>query len=535
MGRLIGEEMVGEVKITATTEQYRRWQHQLLSAVDDPDIVVLMGRAIKQRQCIYESAASVFFFNGSDTLTVAYVSAPCLSVANQDPEFPRLIYRTLELWLDNLMLIDRLHHFAYRDLLTGLPNRGHFLQKIERQIASLQQPTTLAVLDLDHFNTIIETIGPTASDQLLCEVATRLRAFFAGQPVELARVAADAFAIMGPTPLIDRQCFLAPFTTPFEINGLSLTVTATCGLAELDSGGNAITALSGAYTALKLAKNRQRGGYERYTSSMSRDIQQRIELLHELGNAIKSDQFFLVFQPQVRLEDSLVVGCEVLLRWRKANGMLVPPDRFIPIAENSGMVISIGEWVFCNACRSLRQLIDLDWQDVVLAVNVSIAQLRDSGFMRMIDAALREFDIPPKNIEIELTETMAMEEIELTLKVIDQLKETGLRVSLDDFGTGFSSLAYLQRLRIDRLKIDRSFVNEIGHSNQGERIAETVVQLGRHLNLEVLAEGVETRAQAQYLLKIGCHLAQGYLYAKPMELEMLLDWFNANYPKIVPV
>jgi EAL domain-containing protein (putative c-di-GMP-specific phosphodiesterase class I) len=259
---------------------------------------------------------------------------------------------------------------------------------------------------------------------------------------------------------------------------------------------------------------------------MGVEIRERVRMMHALRTAFGQNQLFVVYQPQIDLVTRRPVGAEALLRWQTPDGKFISPDRFIPIAEYSGLIIDLGEWVMRTACRELVDLRKAGHHDFMMSINVSQVQFRHPLFLDMLKRALEDTGAPPQNIELEITESMAMEEPDLLIKMLGQIKQTGVSIAIDDFGTGFSSLSYLQRLQIDRLKIDRAFVTEITGSARGSSIAEMVIQLGRNLGLAVIAEGVEDERQAQILQALGCPLAQGFLFARPMTAAALDSWLS---------
>jgi len=302
-------------------------------------------------------------------------------------------------------------------------------------------------------------------------------------------------------------------------------VSATLGLVRLqEHDGSGADALKDADIALKRAKSQQRAGYFYFSRSMGVEIRERVRMMHALRGGFQRGQLFLHYQPQVDLATNRPFGAEALLRWRLEDGRLVPPDRFIPIAEYSGLIVEIGEWVLRQACAELMRLRAAGHRDFTMSVNVSQVQFRHPHFLDMLRRALDDTGAPPEFIELEITESMAMEEPALLVEKLAQVKRTGVSIAIDDFGTGFSSLSHLQRLQVDRLKIDRTFVTEITGSARGSSIAQMVVQLGRNLGLSVIAEGVEDERQAQILRQLGCPLAQGFLYARPLSPEGLLEW-----------
>jgi len=251
-------------------------------------------------------------------------------------------------------------------------------------------------------------------------------------------------------------------------------------------------------------------------------------MMHALRTAFEEKELFVVYQPQIDLATRLPVGAEALLRWRTKDGTFIPPDRFIPIAEYSGLIIEIGERVMREACHELVRLQDLGYNELTMSINVSQVQFRHPRFLDMLGKVLEETQVPASRVELEITESIAMEEPDALIQLLGQIKQTGVSIAIDDFGTGFSSLSYLQRLQVDRLKIDRGFVTEITNASRGSSIAEMVIQLGRNLGLSVVAEGVEDERQASILSALGCPLAQGYLFARPMTVDQLTAWLKDN-------
>jgi EAL domain-containing protein (putative c-di-GMP-specific phosphodiesterase class I) len=288
--------------------------------------------------------------------------------------------------------------------------------------------------------------------------------------------------------------------------------------------GSAADALKDADIALKRAKRQRRGGHFYFSRGMGVEIRERVRLMHALRGGFARGDLFLMYQPQVGLATRRAFGAEALLRWRLDDGRFVPPDRFIPIAEYSGLIIEIGAWVLREACAELVRLRTAGHLDFTMSVNVSQVQFRHPHFLDVLRDALAATGAPPDRVELEITESMAMEEPELLIERLGEIKRTGVSIAIDDFGTGFSSLSYLQRLQVDRLKIDRAFVSEITGAARGSSIAEMVVELGRNLGLDIIAEGVEDERQAQILQSIGCPLAQGFLFSRPLAPDALREW-----------
>jgi diguanylate cyclase (GGDEF)-like protein len=438
--------------------------------------------------------------------------------------------------LDNLSLLTDLQRAAFYDPLTGLPNRTRLVELIDeglgqRAAAGAASPSAgdvLCLIDLDHFAEINDALGHQFGDALLAAVARRLRARL-HPGLQLARIGSDIFCVLGDALEVDPEGIHALFAAPFSIEGQDVQVSSTLGLVRmLEHDGSGADALKDADIALKRAKSRQRGGHFYFSRGMGVEIRERVRLMHALRSGFARGELFLAYQPQVELAAHRPFGAEALLRWRTEDGRLVPPDRFIPIAEYSGLIIEIGEWVLREACKELMRLRAAGYLDFTMSVNVSQVQFRHPGFLEMLRSALADTGAPAERVELEITESMAMEEPDLLIERLAEIKRTGVSIAIDDFGTGFSSLSYLQRLQVDRLKIDRAFVTEITGSARGSSIAEMVIELGRSLGLSIIAEGVEDERQAQILQALGCPLAQGFLFARPLAPEDLLAWLGQD-------
>jgi diguanylate cyclase (GGDEF)-like protein len=432
--------------------------------------------------------------------------------------------------VDNLALLTDLQRAAFYDPLTGLPNRTRLVELIDARLApgDLRRDEVLCLADLDHFAEINDALGHQFGDALLGAVARRLRAELHAD-LQLARIGSDIFCVLGDAGQVDPEAIRALFMAPFSIEGQDLQVSCTLGLVRLlEHDGSGADALKDADIALKRAKSRQRGGHFYFSRGMGVEIRERVRLMHALRSGFARGELFLAYQPQVELAAHRPFGAEALLRWRTEDGRLVPPDRFIPIAEYSGLIIEIGEWVLRQACAELMRLRAAGYLDFTMSVNVSQVQFRHPGFLDMLCRALADTGAPPERIELEITESMAMEEPDLLIERLAAIKHTGVSIAIDDFGTGFSSLSYLQRLQVDRLKIDRAFVTEITGSARGSSIAEMVIELGRNLGLSIIAEGVEDERQAQILQALGCPLAQGFMFSRPLAPEALMEWLGKD-------
>ena len=426
---------------------------------------------------------------------------------------------------------------ALKDPLTWLPNRALFGDRLRQALARGEQTgTTVAVmfLDVDDFKSINDTAGHGAGDRLLIVVAERLRATV--RPADtVARLGGDEFAIVlegleGPHAVVDvAERILEELRAPLIFEGRLLSVTASLGIALLSHGVTGESELvRNADIAMYVAKNSGKGRYALFEASMHQAVMERAELAKDLERAIEHNELRLVYQPVVELENESIVGFEALLRWDHPRLGSIPPLKFIPVAEETGLIQSIGRWVLEEACAQGHAWESLD-VDVArwVSVNVSARQLTDPMFVGDVEAVLRNSGLPAERLILELTESALVGDNDETVRRLHQLGELGVRLALDDFGTGYSSLGYLRRLPIDILKIDKSFVDGTDQGIEEAALAKAILKIAESIGLHCVAEGVEREEQARQLRAAGCELSQGYLFSKPIEaerVEALLVW-----------
>uniref|UniRef100_UPI000D3929BD putative bifunctional diguanylate cyclase/phosphodiesterase n=1 Tax=unclassified Variovorax TaxID=663243 RepID=UPI000D3929BD len=436
-----------------------------------------------------------------------------------------LFCRHLGTLLHQRCLMERLHEYAYFDPLVRLPNRTRFVEKVDECARQGMRHHILALVDIDDFSAANDVMGHRFGDRVLQRVARRLAdALPAG--VLLARLGADTFGVLGPLGQVSPQQLLDCVRQPLAVDGVPHKVSLTCGYVLLPEDVQAGAELvKDATIALKRAKRDHRGQHLQYSAHMGAEARDRALLLSSLRAAIDNAQLFLVYQPQVNLNTHALVGLEALVRWRGEDGSLIPPDRFIPVAEHSGLIVGLGQWVLSTACRAMRELLDAGRAPLRMAVNVSSVQLQDPAFYDIVCAALSHNRLQGHQLELEITESVAALPTQLLESTLAALRAKGISIAIDDFGTGYSSLSYLERLPLDRIKIDGTFVRRLGEA-QGARIAEMIAQLGRKLGLHVLAEGIEDAAALRALLAMDCDEGQGYFIAPPMDRPALLRWLH---------
>jgi diguanylate cyclase (GGDEF)-like protein len=520
--------------------RYAHLINRPLAQLEETRIRKLIERCLNERVTLMEDHGIVLFCPGLSGNDFAAFVAANHPVHDTDRNLVELFCANIGLCGDNISLISRLREAASFDPLVRLPNRLAFIAAIDqvlKESGGIDQ--ALALLDIDRFAEINDMLGHRYGDLLLKEVARRLRNQLPATVV-VARVAGDAFGVLGAEGIIDPQSLRALLHAPVEIDGVESPISFSMGLVCLrDFQTSGAELLKDASIALKRAKaGGQIGQTAYYTPEISDQIRGGALLLHELRLALRMDwkRFYLVYQPQIDLESGKVIGLEALVRWKKEDGAFVPPDQFIPITEHSGLIVTLGQWVLRTALSALKQLRALGLDGIRMAVNVSAVQFRHPDFISSVDQCLRDSGVAPEWLELEITESVAVMGLEFMQDILRELKARRISIAIDDFGTGYSSLSYLDRLPADRLKIDRSFITLIGTDQPGVRITEMVIPLGRHLGMKVLAEGVEEAAQVAQLRLLGCDEIQGYYSGRPMELVMLLDWLakHGGYASFPP-
>jgi len=427
---------------------------------------------------------------------------------------------------------ERLHHLAHTDSLTGLANRFTLHGALRAAIAQ-QRLVALLALDLDHFKLVNDTLGHTAGDELLQNVAARLLA--CRRPSDLvARLGGDEFAVLvledGEQGLdVDALCqrLIEALEEPVDVGGRAMRASASIGVARPARAGEALVGaddlLVHADIALYAAKKAGRGRHETYSSDLGDRNRRSVMVEQELRHAIRRGELALHWQPRVDIESSRLVGAEVLLRWRHPQLGSVAPIEFVPIAERSGMIRAIGMWVLREACAVAASALP----GLLVSVNVSPAQLHDDAFIACVREALQASGLEPFRLELEITESVFIDDVEGALQRLHALRALGVRVALDDFGTGYSSLAYLRRFPFDTLKIDRAFVNELMNSVDTRAIVQMIAQLAMTLNMRTVAEGVESPAQLSAVTAVGCDEIQGWLVSPACPLDEFLAFRKA--------
>ncbi len=444
---------------------------------------------------------------------------------------------------ENERIRDALTHIdtlAHNDALTGLPNRLLARARFEQAVELAKRGNdkiALLYLDLDNFKTINDSLGHIAGDQLLCEVATRLKqtirasdtASRQGGDEFLVIVAGQAEKESVATVAVKIIDHLSEY---FSVNGMEISVTCSLGISMYPDDGQDFDALlKHADIAMYQAKERGRNGFQFYDPQMNTNVVEHLHLISGIRTALQKDEFKLYYQPQFDLKSERIIGAEALIRWKNPELGMIPPNKFIPVAERSGQIHEIGAWVIDEACRQAREWMDAGLPPIVVGVNLSPIQFRRDNVERDVMNALEHYNLPPSAIELELTESLLIVESDQISPLLKRLRNLGVHLSIDDFGTGYSNLGYLSRFEVERLKIDQSFIRRMLENKNDEGIVRAIIEMAHSLGLEVVAEGVETAEMLVHLKGLGCEFGQGYLWSPALPAAEFVEFIRTYQPK----
>lgn len=424
---------------------------------------------------------------------------------------------------------EQLRYMAFHDDLTKLPNLRYIKEKLTQEMQS-HKPFTLLILDVDRFKQINEALGHSIADLILKLVADRLQEQFPS-PIFVGRLTGDEFAIVYPG--LDTEggwgavCkqVQSHINEPLQVMHLTLNVSVTIGSAVYNNNAIEVDELLKQANMALMEAQQQQVPFQMYQPSMDGKAFDRLVLENHLHDALQNNELRLVYQPQVNTETGQIQGVEVLLRWQHPSYGSISPAQFIPIAENTGLIIPIGEWVLRTACKQIKEWHNQGLTSLQIAVNLSSRQFYSQDLIETVKGILYETGLPPRDLELEITESMMMN-IGHASKTLKDLKQLGCKIAIDDFGTGYSSLNYLKHLPIDRLKIDQSFIRDLAENEQDDTIVSTIISMAQHMQLDVIAEGVETPEQMKILRKKQCNHVQGYLYSPPLAPEKFLEQWD---------
>ena len=427
---------------------------------------------------------------------------------------------------------EQIRHMAHHDPLTGLSNRIQFQQRLEQLIAHARhrsEAVATMFLDLDQFNQINDSFGHAVGDMVLREISQRL-ARCLRETDALARWGGDEFVVALSTPDVEETArrvaeeMLESLVEPVFAEKHELHLSGSIGISLYPTDGLDVqTLLRAADTAMYHAKEKGRGTLEFFTPALTANVQHRTSLATLLHGAQARNEIYLQYQPQIDIDSGRILGAEALMRWRRPDVGSISPAEFIPIAEDTGLIQTLGEWAIRQACEEGQRWHDAGHSELTVAVNLSVRQLSDPKIVERVARLLEETGFPPTSLELEITENLLLQPTDEVLRVLRGFNDLGIRLTIDDFGIGYSSLSYLQRFPIQSLKIDRSFVNRIGLAFHDDAIVSAIIALAHSLHLRVLAEGVETAAQIEFLRERGCRAAQGYFYSWPVDAATFME------------
>jgi len=441
---------------------------------------------------------------------------------------------------DRKLAEEQVRFLAYYDALTGLPNRTLLQDRLSKALADARRhkyKVALLFLDLDRFKNVNDSLGHSVGDLLLQAVAERLKTWGREQDT-VARLSGDEFLIMLtqvkdiPDAAVAAERLMDSMTAEFIVQGNPISIGCSLGISIFpEHGADGETLTKNADAAMYSAKENGRNNFRFFTSDMNDEVVERLTLEHSLRMALGREELFLVYQPQLEIASGRITGLETLLRWQHPEMGLIPPDKFIRIAENSGLIMPIGEWVLRTACRQARKWQDEGLPPVSLAVNVSAVQFRQEGFCKMIRTVLAETGLAPRYLELELTESLLLANADVMFSVVEELKALGVTLAIDDFGTGYSSFSYLRQFHVSKLKIDRAFINDIAVRPDDAAITTAIISMAKSLNLKVIAEGVENEAQMSFLREHQCDEIQGYYFCKPLPVDQVAAKLRGDPPE----
>ncbi|GAA5218512.1 EAL domain-containing protein [Corallincola platygyrae] len=518
------EQPDDNIYVLGAAGDFASFVNQPLNELPNPRICSMVERCLSERAHQHDEEDTALYISSSDYEAAIFIDS-AKPMPQMDQNLLEVFLGNIGVGYENVSLFQRLQHAAYTDELTRLPNRAGFIQCLDGFMASADAEQVVALVDLNQFSDINDGLGQEAGNQLLKAVAERLTQTL-GESCVVSRISSDVFGIIGKQSLVNPERLLSVFNHPFHAGENMLPIKAALGFCtQQQASGKGLDLLKQVYIALNLAKKNLNEKFAYYEQALEASTSERLNMIRSLRHDFSERRLQVWFQPQLKLADRKVTGMEALLRWPDGNGGYISPAQFIPLAEYSGLIVDIGAWVLEESLRKLKQLQEKGLSSLTVGVNVSMQQFRSPRFLDTVLNTLQQFDMAPDCLELEITESVVMDDPSVVIDTLSKLREAGVKVSIDDFGTGFSSLSYLQQLPLDRIKIDRAFVTAV-EEDQGAIIAETIVALGKKLKLTTVCEGVETEAQAKHMLEIGCDEAQGFLYARPMPFTDLLTFLT---------
>ncbi len=489
------------------------------------DVSEALATACKERRHVFSDQRVVLYMEPSPDQVVLVEVEVKGGMDDFDRRLVELFSVTIGVGYDNARMFEQIEELAYTDEVTGLPSRAGMIQLLQKLMGA-GDVWSVIIADIDEFQAVNDGLGRAMGDKVLVSVADLLSEVF-GRECQLSRLSGDSFAVsMGttdPTEIEKRINKLREkLLQGVAVEQYNIPMSVTMGVAQYpEHGSTPEELLQNASIAMKRAKQNRRSDWTMFSRDFDQELVERLELLRDLSRCIEREELELYFQPQLSLKDGRVTVVEALLRWHRKDKGIVLPGEFVSAAEDAGLIVSIGQWVLENACRVQTKFAKASGRSITVAVNVSMRQLRDPGFLSMLDDVIARTGANPEALELEITESMMVEDFEGVRVLLQAFQQRGIQVVIDDFGTGYSSLNYLKKLPVDRLKIDKSFVQGLSRETSDQVIPALIVEMSHMLSLGVVAEGVEGKRQEEILRELGCDDVQGYLYSEPMSARAM--------------
>jgi diguanylate cyclase (GGDEF)-like protein len=514
------------VYIVGAAGEFSPYINEKLESLHSARIIKFVNTCLQIKEHLFEKEFLVLYLHSSGYEAAVYLQIG-KEINSVDQQLLEVFLASISIGYENVNLFHQLRIAAFKDWLTKLPNRSAFINMLDECGAANNNDSIVALIDINHFADINDGLGQDVGNSTLLAVTKRLEETFLDK-VKMGRIGSDVFGLIGAEFFVNPQTLNEMFTAPFKGGEHTLPLSASFGFCRLDGKiKTGINILKHSNIALNKAKKNLNTNFEYYAPEMGEETTWRLDMIRQLTRDFEAKKLQLWYQPQVDLVSEKIIGMEALLRWPTSDGGFISPAVFVPLAEYSGLIVDIGIWVLEEACQQLCELTKYGYTGLRMAVNISMPQFRDPNFINTVKNIITECRVKPDRIELEITESVVMDEPQIVIEALQELKLFGVKVAIDDFGTGFSSMSYLQQLPLDRLKVDRSFVKEIT-PGKAAFIAETIVTLGNKLGLSTIAEGIETREQVNYMLELGCDEAQGFLFAKPMPYDQLLAFLASQ-------
>jgi polar amino acid transport system substrate-binding protein len=518
--------------------------------IDDKDIInKLIDDFVREIRIKVNEENECISANKSEcTLNGRYDNNTCINIFTQDIKNSADLIIGKVAIVPNIAECDKahqiIHKMAHYDSLTGLANRALINESLDNILAEAketQSKAAVAFIDLDNFKLINDTMGHDVGDVILRKASEIIEGCFEDKDFA-GRLGGDEFIVVMPKikkiseAMAKINKLVEEINTHINIDQKESYISASVGIAIYpDHGEDSITLIKNADAAMYIAKGNGKNSFKLFNAGMNIEISKKVEMINNLRNAIKNNEFALHYQPQIDINTNSIIGMEALVRWNHPVKGIIPPLDFIPLAEETGLILQIGEWVLNEACRQNKEWQDLGYKPMRVSVNLSIVQFEHKNLIKLVKNALNKTGLMPKWLELEITESVTLKCYDCAVQKLNELKKIGVYVSLDDFGTGYSSFNYLKQLPIDTLKIDKIFLDNLIPDSDEEFIMKTMINLARKLKLTVVAEGVESIGQLEFLKKEKCNTAQGFLFSKPLsKLEFVKLISNlSNYDKSI--